>query len=200
MLMLDVAGFILVGGASSRMGEDKSHLVFNGRSTVDMISAAMRPVTRSIHTVGSRVAPGSTLPNVPDMVAEWGPLGGIQAALRAATAEHCLIVACDLPFVSTELFARLLSLSTGADATVPLQADERPQPLSAVYRRLPCLSAADQSVQNGQHSPRALLDGVNTRYVKFAELSDLERSDLFFFNVNTPGDRSAAEEIASGLR
>jgi len=197
--MLDVAGFILVGGASSRMGEDKSRLVFNGRSTVEMISAAMHPVTANIHTVGARGAARSTIPDVPDLVGEWGPLGGIQAALRATTAEHCLIVACDLPFVSTDLLRRLLGLSIDADATVPVQADGRPQPLCAVYRRQPCLAAADWSIENGQHSPRALLDRINTRYVQFREISDLERADIFFFNVNTPGDRQAAEEIADGL-
>ena len=36
--MLDVEGFILVGGASSRMGADKSSLLLNGKTTVSLIS------------------------------------------------------------------------------------------------------------------------------------------------------------------
>src|SRR5262245_9463025 len=203
--MLDVEGFILVGGASSRMGEDKSRLVFEGKSTVEMISQAMFPISPRVHTVGSRqidasrqgsVATGG-LPDVPDQIGQWGPLGGIQAALRAAVSEQCLIVACDLPFVSTALFARLLELSDKSDATVPFQADGYPQALCAVYRRLPCLAAAEQSIAKGEHSPRALLDKVNTRYVQFDEISDLDKADLLFFNVNTPADRQRAHEIAA---
>jgi molybdopterin-guanine dinucleotide biosynthesis protein A len=110
-----------------------------------------------------------------------------------------LVVACDLPFVTTDLLQRLLDLGIDADATVPIQVDGHPQPLCAVYRRPPCLAAADQSIANGEHSPRALLDKVTTRYVPFAEISDLAQAEFFFFNVNTPGDRRQAEKIAAGL-
>jgi molybdopterin-guanine dinucleotide biosynthesis protein A len=196
--MLDVEGFILVGGASSRMGEDKSRLVFNGKSTIEMISQAMRPVTPTIHTVGSLQIDPSGLPDVPDLIGRWGPLGGIQAALRAAVSEQCLIVACDLPFVSADLFTRLLELSGDSDATVPIQADGYRQALCAIYRRLPCLEAAERSIAKAEHSPRAVLDKVKTRYVPFDEISDLNQANLFFFNVNTPGDRQRANEIAAG--
>ena len=82
--MLDVEGFILVGGASSRMGADKSGLVLNGKTTVSLIAEALRPVTSNVSLVGSsRRSSTLRLPNVPDVNERWGPLGGIQAALRA---------------------------------------------------------------------------------------------------------------------
>jgi molybdenum cofactor guanylyltransferase len=197
--MLDVEGFILVGGESSRMGKDKSRLLVNGKTTVSLITEALRPVTTSIRLVGSHLEPTDSLLNIPDLQYKWGPLGGIQAALRAGRTKFCVVVACDLPFVTTELFARLLSFreaSEACDAIVPRQEDGRPQPLCAVYQREPCLPATENAIADNQHSPRALLDRVRTRYIPFNELTDLRGSDHFFFNLNRPEDFERAKQIA----
>jgi molybdopterin-guanine dinucleotide biosynthesis protein A len=73
--------------------------------------------------------------------------------------EYCLIVACDFPFITRNLFERLLdSMVDDADAVVPLQSDGRPQPLCAAYRISSCLSAAEKAILAGKHSPRDLLE------------------------------------------
>lgn len=196
--MLDVEGFILVGGASSRMGTDKSHLVLGGQTTVERIAAAMSSITLRVQLVGAR-AKQTPYPNVADLAESWGPLGGIQAALHAATADWSIVVACDLPFITPELLQRLLGFlskdSETFDAVVPIQADNYPQPLCAVYRRVPCISAADQAIANDEHSPRALLDKVRARFVPFGEFSDLPGSANFFFNVNTPENYNLAKRL-----
>ncbi len=218
--MLDVEAFILVGGESSRMGEDKSRLLVNGKTTVSLITEALRPVTSSIRTVGSHLEQVSEfgvpplgrrvkaelqttdpLENIPDLQTRWGPLGGIEAALRAGRSKFCVVVACDLPFVTTALFAYLLSFaeaSEACDAIVPMQEDGRPQPLCGVYRREPCLTATENAIADNQHSPRAMLDRVSTRYITFNELTNLPGSDHFFFNLNRPEDYERAKEIADG--
>src|SRR5205814_1318021 len=200
--MLDVEGFILVGGASSRMGRDKSRLMLGGQTTVELIAEAMANVASRVRLVGG-LAGGQDDRNrfqfVPDMAYSWGPLGGIQAALHAAEAEWCIVIACDLPFVTGGLLRRLFDLGSnkkeGFDAVVPTQADDYPQPLCAMYRRLSCLDAADQSVRNGEHSPRAMLDRVKTRYVPFAEIADLPGASNFFFNINTPENYERARQL-----
>jgi len=197
---LDVEGFILVGGASSRMGTNKSGLLLNGKTTVSLISEALRPVTSKVSVVGTSVeATSSGLPSVPDLHKHWGPLGGIQAALRACETQHCLVIACDLPFVTSEFFAHLLQIESDEDPTpaavVPLQSDGRPQPLSAVYKKA-CLAAAEKSIALGEHSPRAMLDKIETRYVKFSEFANLSGSEHFFFNLNRPEDYERAKDIA----
>jgi molybdopterin-guanine dinucleotide biosynthesis protein A len=200
--MLDVEGFILVGGASSRMGADKSRLVLDGQTGVERIADSMRSMAGRISLVGSLQDPSqSALPNIPDLHNRWGPLGGIHAALTAARADWCLIVACDLPFVTSEMFERLSKdIDESIDAIVPLQDDARPQPLCALYRRAPCLRAAEQSIANDEHSPRALLDKVPTRYVPFSELSDLKGAEHFFFNVNTPENYEHAKQVVRLLQ
>ncbi|HYV23867.1 MAG TPA: molybdenum cofactor guanylyltransferase [Pyrinomonadaceae bacterium] len=204
--MLDVEGFILVGGASSRMGRDKSRLMLGSQTTVERIAEAMAEVATRVRLVGRLIGghdDENRFESVPDLADSWGPLGGIQAALHAAEAEWCLVIACDLPFVSTGLLRRLLELrsnKTGSfDAVVPIQADDYPQPLCAAYRRLPCLDAADQSIRKREHSPRELLDKVNTRYVPFAEISDLTGASNFFFNINTPENYERAQSLCQNL-
>jgi len=200
--MLDVEGFILVGGASSRMGRDKSRLMLGGQTTVERIAESMAQVVTRVRLVGGPAGgryDRNRFQSVPDLADSWGPLGGIQAALHAAEAEWCIAIACDLPFVSGDLWRRLFELKSNTtesfDAVVPIQADEYPQPLCAVYRRVPCRDAADRSIRNGEHSPRALLDKVKTRYVPFAEIADLTGASNFFFNINTPENYERAEQL-----
>jgi len=197
--MLDVEGFILVGGQSSRMGRDKSQLIINGQTTSQMIAQALAPVTNRVRLVGSHS--DATLPNIPDSHDRWGPLGGIQAALHACRTERCLIVACDLPFVTRELFALLLDLmndsNTVADAIVPVQPDGTPQPLCAVYNCAPCLLAAEVAIANGRHSPRSMLDKIIVRYLTSDAYVRLPGAEHFFVNLNHPEDYQLAQKIAA---
>jgi molybdopterin-guanine dinucleotide biosynthesis protein A len=199
--MFDVEGFILVGGQSSRMGSDKSQLVFGTRTGVEHITAALRVLCPRIRLVGARDQHSSAgLQNVPDTYQRWGALGGIQAALAACQSEWATIVACDLPLVTPELFARLWQFARQSDgetfdAIVPIQPDDRPQPLCAVYRRESCSAATKQLITEAEHKPRALLAKIRTRWVEFGELSDLPGAENFFLNVNTPNDYERAKEI-----
>lgn len=193
--MLDVQGFILVGGKSRRMGEDKARLRFGDQTSVERIAASLRRVTQGVITVGWPDQKLEDLPNIPDLRAVWGPLAGIEAALRHAKSGHCLIVGCDFPFVTETLFERLLGFVDDSDAVVPLQDDERPQPLCAVYRVETCLPAAEAAIALDQHSPRALLERVRTRYIPFRDFSDLKGFSNFFFNVNTPDNYETAQRM-----
>src|SRR5947207_408647 len=118
--MLDVEAFILVGGRSSRMGKDKSGLRFGDRSGVGLIAASLQFVAHTIRTVGGAVSAVEGLPNIADAHDQWGPLAGIEAALCNSNSEHCLIVACDLPFVTGKLFERLIGVANHSAAIVPL--------------------------------------------------------------------------------
>ena len=196
--MFDVEGFILVGGQSSRMGSDKSQLLFGARTAVEHIAAALHALTPTVRLVGSR-GEHPDFAVIPDTFERWGALGGIHAALGAGTSEWAVIAACDLPLVTPALFARLwqFALQDGEtfDAIVPIQPDKRPQPLCAIYRRQSCLAAATSLIGLDEHKPRALLASVRTRWVNFGEISDLPGAQDFFLNVNTRNDYEHAIHI-----
>jgi molybdopterin-guanine dinucleotide biosynthesis protein A len=194
--MLDVEGFILVGGASSRMGRDKAQLTLGGMDFVERIRVALAPIADRTTLVGNaqRCKAWPLLPAVPDIHVEWGALGGLHAALAACRAEWAAVVACDLPFVTGELFVRLASLRENFDAVVPVQADGRWQPLSALYRAELARERAEELIASGERRPRALLETLRTRRVAFEELQDLRGAQRFFTNINTPEDYAHARE------
>jgi len=195
--MQSLEGFILAGGASSRMGVDKSELVLGGRTFVERVATALSAVTNTITVVARRHANvQSKLPTVFDIYEKCGALGGLHAALSACRADWAVVVACDLPFVTGELLARLVSLRAELDVVVPVQRDGRPQPLCAVYRVGPCLKIAEKLIQSGEHRPIALLQSARTRPVAFEDLADLDGANRFFDNMNTPDDYARAQKGA----
>jgi len=192
--MPNIEGFILAGGASSRMGEDKSRMLLGGRTFVEIIADALRPVASSVSLVSSRPeASAHGLPVVQDVFDGRGAIGGLHTALARCEARWALVVSCDLPFVTPELFARLASLLCDeTDAVAPLQNDGRQQPLCSLYAVAPCRATAEELIRADELRPRELLRRVRTRWVAFHELSDLTGSALFFHNVNTPEDYKLA--------
>jgi molybdopterin-guanine dinucleotide biosynthesis protein A len=190
-MLNDLQAFILAGGASSRMGTDKSQLVIDQQTFTERIAETLFAVTDSVTLVGS-VLDDSSLPKVPDVYPHWGALGGLHAALAAAEREWAVVVACDLPFVTRELFLFLAALRLDHEAVVPLQEDKRPQPLAALYRVDPCSERAEALIKAGRRRPFDLLETVNTRWVAFDEIRNLDQAESFFVNINTPEDYDAA--------
>jgi molybdopterin-guanine dinucleotide biosynthesis protein A len=184
-----MAGFILVGGASSRMGTDKASLLLDGRTFVHRIAEELLAVTDSVTLIGKDSGELQlNLPSFPDAYPKWGALGGVHAALFASRSPWSMIVACDLPFVTAGLFTRLAGLRGDFEAVAPIQKDGRPQPLAALYRNDPCLVRADQLIKSGERRPIALLQSVRTRWTPFNELLELPGAEHFFDNINTPQD------------
>lgn len=169
------------------MGTDKSQLRLEQQTFTERIAETLLKITDSVTIVG-RDSDESSLPSVADVYPKWGALGGIHGALTACSREWAIVVACDLPFVTAELFAYLAALRMDHDAVVPVQEDGRPQPLAALYRVHPCLRQATALIEAGRRRPLDLLDSVKTRWVAFDELRNFARAQSFFVNINTPDD------------
>src|SRR5271156_5541718 len=93
-----VAGFILAGGASSRMGRDKALLELGGVPLIVRTARLVESVVGSATVVGDSAAFRALgLRTIADDWPGTGPLGGIATALRASSAPWSLVVACDLP-------------------------------------------------------------------------------------------------------
>jgi molybdopterin-guanine dinucleotide biosynthesis protein A len=189
--MKSCQAFVLAGGASSRMGTDKSQLLIGRQTFTEHIANTLRKVTDSVTVVG-RATSDSSLPSVPDVYPQWGALGGLHAALTAANRDWAIVVACDLPFVTSELFLKLVAMTLDHDAVVPVQEDGRPQPLAALYRVEPCRKRATELIEAGYRRPLDLLETVNTRWVAFPELRNLDQAEQFFVNINTRDDYDEA--------
>ena len=84
------------------------------------------------------------MPDVPSGTIARGSIVGLYSALYHSKADWSAILACDLPFASSELFLYLISQIPTTDDNVGAllleQPDGRLQPLCGLYRPARCLS------------------------------------------------------------
>jgi molybdopterin-guanine dinucleotide biosynthesis protein A len=183
---------LLAGGRSTRMGRDKALLpipLADGRTLLDRQLATLRAAGAAEVLVSARA--GQALPPVTDArpVADLrhgcGPLGGLAAALAAATHDRVLVLAIDLPQMPPEFLAALVGESTPAVGVVPLRASH-PEPLAAIYPRaaagLAAKLLAAGELRAGEFARRLAALGL----VRWREVAPSEA--LFFTNWNTPAD------------
>jgi molybdopterin-guanine dinucleotide biosynthesis protein A len=177
------AGFVLVGGASSRMGRDKARLPFRGKTLVEHVAAVVAEAAGSAVLVGApeRYA-GMCFPRLADNRAGLGPLAGIQTALEATHATWNLIVACDMPEVSGAFLRSLMEAAerSEADCLIPIGPSGRLEPLCAAYHS-ECRHAVRHALDRGV---RKVTDGLAG--LRIATWEDAESH--WFSNVNTAED------------
>ncbi len=186
----DFTGFVLAGGKSSRMGTDKFILNFNGETFLERAVNVLKPVCDAVKIVLNKEQTIETnQPIVRDIYAERGALGGIHAALKNCETKFAVILAVDLPLVSTEALenlARFALASNKFSAAVPRQTDSKPQPLCAAYRVKYCLPPLEKLLEaNKTASAGDFLDQISPKYVAAEKLSADEN---LLFNVNFPAD------------
>lgn len=193
---------VLAGGASRRMGDDKAML---------SLAPGSPPVIIRVLEAVSRVAddvliiapdrPGYRslgVPIVPDRRAALGPIAGIATALEVARHDHCLVVACDLPFLDPALLSWMASLPRDYEALIPLapRGAGTPllQPLHAIYARagLPTILAR---IALGDLRLTNLERHLRVRSIETDKLREIDPELRSFLNLNTPADARRAAAI-----
>jgi molybdopterin-guanine dinucleotide biosynthesis protein A len=199
---MDVAGFVLAGGRSSRMGSEKALVEFAGEPLVVHALRTLRlaGVTGSI--AGARLPLECFAPVVADTEPDRGPLGGICAALASTEANWAVFLPVDLPLLPALLVTFLLQEAQDEGTAVTVASvDGFAQTFPAVVRRaaLPWLRAALQSGRGGcfaafQAAAEGLRKSIHVvpieRVVKEWELALLKELPVqyWFLNVNAPAD------------
>jgi molybdenum cofactor guanylyltransferase len=198
-------GFIIAGGKSSRMGSDKAFLNFRGQTLLEHALNVLHSLCEEIAIVGdpakfSPLAPVIPAPVIPapiikDIFPNCGPLAGIHAALLHSTADLNLMLAVDMPFISTDLLAFLFTVAeeTAAIVTVPRTAKGF-QPLCAIYRR-DFAAIAEHALRAGNYKIDATFSTIPTRIIEPPQLAASGFTEQLFFNLNTPADHQTAGRI-----
>lgn len=191
-------GLVLAGGASSRMRRDKASLLYGGKSQLDravgLLARHVNPVFVSVRAAQSDEPERARYPLIVDSNSATGPLAGIRSALAARPGVAWLVVACDLPFLTDEVLARLMTARDPcARATAYASAHGGlPEPLCAIWEPQ---SAADIDafLDSGRDCPRKFLI---KHAVRLLELDDGQALD----NVNTPEEYERARGLLGALR
>jgi molybdenum cofactor guanylyltransferase len=178
-----VAGAILTGGRSVRMGQDKAFVEFRGIPMVARVHAAL--IAAGIAPVAAIGGDAEQLRSLGIGVVddEWpgeGPVPAIITALRWSRQPYLCVVACDLAEVGTDTFGRLMT-AMAADTDVVLARTDRLEPLCGIWRRasaLPLLQSCFDTGERAVHRVVAHLSVVGAD-VDAGELANVNsRSDV----------------------
>ena len=200
---------ILAGGASRRLGAEKSLLLFDGKPllcwTVERLSSVVDEIvvvardeeqSRRLEEVLSQFLPVSIKPAMAwDSLPGYGPVAGIAAGLQRARGEFAIATACDLPFLSPRVVERLFITAeedSGCGGAVPVQANGFFEPLHCVYHREKMLQACEKAMAAGERRIFAPLQEIGMRHVAVELLRPLDADLLTVFNLNTREDMERA--------
>ncbi|HEY6469340.1 MAG TPA: molybdenum cofactor guanylyltransferase [Candidatus Dormibacteraeota bacterium] len=182
-----LAGVVLCGGRSVRMGIDKATIEVGGTTllarAVDRLTAVCDPVLIAPGGLSLGVDAGRL---VPDALPDAGPLGGIVAALHRSPHPLLAVVAVDMPWIEPGLLS-LLAARIG-DCDVALCETQRgPEPLHAVYART-ALPIAEAALHSADRSVSGTIARLRALVLTVAEWRAAGFSDGFARNLNTPAD------------
>jgi molybdopterin-guanine dinucleotide biosynthesis protein A len=201
-----IAGLILAGGRSSRMGgTDKTLVELGGHPLIRHVLDRLRPqVGRIVINTNAERTPfaGFGVEIVSDTISGYqGPLAGILAGMEWAARQpgvtHVLSVAGDTPFFPNDLAGRLAARAVAGRVAVAAS-NTRVHPTFALW---------PVSLRNAL---AAFLESGDTRRVMtFLEQAGLDVVDFPveqrgstavdpFFNINTPEDLAEAERLFGG--
>lgn len=192
---MNVTGVILAGGKSRRMGEDKRFLLVGEITLLDRAVSVMGKLFSEVLVVIAQDSPplavtGCTVSR--DLIANCGSLGGLYTGLARATNERIFVVACDMPFLNSDMIRWFVSRDPDADIVMAKLPDGM-QPLHAVYgkRALPVL---ERMATSHELKIRNITSdsSLHVTAVLPAEWGELDPHARSFQNVNTPADLEAA--------
>ena len=190
---------ILAGGKSSRMGRNKALLHIGEQALITRVIQASKPLLPSellivtntpadYEHLGYRIAT--------DTIKEQGAIGGIVSALHYSQTDAVLVLACDLPFVRTNLLKLLVhEFDQGHyQAVIPTVAGY-PQGILAVYHRK-CLPYFESAIQNDQRKLKTIFGRLeHVMYIDESQWQTADPQGLSFNNVNTPDDLKLARKL-----
>jgi molybdopterin-guanine dinucleotide biosynthesis protein A len=191
---------VLAGGRSSRLGQDKAFLKVNGQFLIELIVDQLAQLSDEVIIVANEASRYEQFEAVVvgDAYPGKGALGGIYSGLTASTSSHCLVVACDMPFLNLSLLRYMQGLASDYDVVIP-RIGKLTEALHAIYSR-DCLPFIDDLLEAGDLRIVHFFSHVRVRYVDRDEVDIFDPEHLSFFNINNQTNLMRAREIWAGGR
>lgn len=195
---LKISAAILAGGENKR---------FNGKTKANIQISGIRIIARTVkilHDIFDDIVIVTNTPDefkgyqhftvVPDEIKNVGPLGGIQAALKAAKNDAVFVFASDMPCISSEIIRKHIDFynKRRCDAAIPRIKDFK-EPLHAIYHKKIEEQLLEFLKGTNKYSIENFIKDLNVRY---HNLDDIDFNKRAFVNINTPQDLSCMELYA----
>jgi molybdenum cofactor guanylyltransferase len=180
------AGFLLAGGKSTRMGQDKALLQYEGETLAERGLRKLREICPEVAIAGGSPELSRFGRVIPDASPGCGPLGGIVTALEQSAYEWNVFLPVDMPLLPEEALRMMLQMGSGGEGlvTVP-QVGDRIHTLCGAYSRL-ALPALRAEMNAGRLKMKQAIEGTGS----FCYMNWDHKAE-WFLNINTPEDFDA---------
>ncbi len=194
-----VSGLILAGGTGRRMGAFKPTLILGGRPLILRTMAALRPLTEEVVVAHGPDAHRDRLESlVPEarLVGDEGkgPLGGLFEGSRAARGDWILVAPADTPFLSPDLYGRLIEEAQPSEGCIP-SGGTKTNPLIGAYRRGALLRASEAMLRQGERAAQSILPHLRLGRLSEDDLRGMPFGRECTFDIDTQEDLARAKEI-----
>jgi molybdenum cofactor guanylyltransferase len=184
----EISAVILAGGASSRMGRDKAWVEFGGVPLIQLAVEKVRALVVNEIFISGRAGEDYAALKHPvlfDLEPGVGPMGGIERGLHACTSPLLLVLAVDVPRLTTAFLQKLTARCDRLTGLVP-EVNGELEPLVAIYPKR-CHAFALEALAGARRAARDFADAcARERAVRVYSVS-LAAAHCFA-NWNTPAD------------
>jgi len=172
---------IFAGGKSSRMGQDKALLPFDGYATLaEYQYRRLLPLFEQVWLSAKEDKFPFEAPVIPDRYEESSPIVALASVLATIRSDWVFVLSVDMPQVDAALIDRLyLTRRTEPEArAIVATSSMGSEPLCALYHR-DLLPTVLKQLDEGKHRMRSLIATVPSAELFCAR-------DEVFTNLNTP--------------
>ena len=188
MVQTEIKALVLAGGKSSRLGRDKTKIVFRGVTLLERTVWLARQFCADVAVSGRdrSVIEGMDVQWVEDGTDRIGPMGGILTGLRHFRAPM-LVLACDLPLLDPETVRRLFRArekrSENVVMTTFLQSETGfIESLLAIYEP-GAIKLLETALDENLYKLSRAIPARRRHHIPY-----LREEEPCFFNINFPGD------------
>lgn len=201
-----VAGYVMAGGASTRFGFDKARAELDGQTMLARMCGLLKGVTEYVRVVAASGRYGDSGERiVEDHWPGEGPLGGIITALMDAHAQNhqhtwCLIVGCDMPFLTSEWLKYLSERAfTSGAAIVTPHSPAGLEPLCSCWHTR-VTGKLQYAFEDGIRKVTEAMKRVSMEVVEEKDWARFDKNGRLFWNMNTPAEYEEARRILEAGR
>ncbi len=179
---------ILAGGKSSRMGRDKTQLIYRGQT---LLAGAIERFSQRFDRVYLSIGDPEKYPDIKaerviDLYPGCGPMAGLHAALLKTPDEGVFLAAADLPFSSPEAALKVIELCGDHASAVIVSEGGKFEPAFGYYKKS-LLPFIEEYLESGNYRMMQLFDTLPCRHIDHSEMGGLWREDMLD-NLNYPED------------
>ena len=190
--------YILAGGQNKRMGVNKSFLCVGETTVIGRQLVILTKIFPRITIVTNDLLTYQkcACEIIPDDIPGLGPLGGILTALKSSSHNSNFFLACDMPFLNSNLIEYILQESNNSDITV-IRDGEYLEPLLGVYSKR-CIPAVENFLQSGGKKVTGFYKaaGLVVHEILAEKARRIDSNLASLININTRHDFEYAVKLA----